>query len=148
MQNKSGAVYGICPDTAGCQRSYLKGQALIKGFKDWIGMAFMPGSGDGTGPRDESLENLCCVVFQAQNSPNGYCDSCGKELMFVVHPTPLGSCPKCRRLYSNLDLNLAFCPKCGTPVEIEESIRERIRHDNAIAMLLSIAPDLQQFHYL
>lgn len=147
MPNQLRVVYGICPQDKLCKRSYLEGLTIIEDFKLWRSIASMPGAGDGTMLRNAGLEKKCRVIFQAHDSPRGYCGVCGRELIFSTQPPQLGSC-RCQRKYVDFDLELAFCPECGERIEIQDSLKEEIAHYGALATLLGIVPDLVRFGYL
>jgi hypothetical protein len=147
MPQNDKILFGVCPESE-CDRSYKKGSAIPKGFKHWLSGALLPGGGDGQGPRNSSLEEACGIVFHASASAHGFCDSCGRELVFSVQAPALGVCSECNRQYVRGDLQRAFCPKCGSPIDIPESARELIDPYREIVALLDIVPDLQEYGYL
>jgi hypothetical protein len=147
MPQNAKILFGVCPE-GGCSRSYTKGSAIIEWFKHWISVAFMPDGGDGHGPRNLSLEDACGIVFHVNTSTHGYCDSCGRALVFSSQAPPLGACFECNRQYVQGDLQRTFCPECGSPIEISESAREQMDHHREIIALLDIVSDLQKYGYL
>lgn len=147
MPQNANVLFGVCPERE-CDRSYKKGSVIIEGFNHWISGALMPGGGDGQGPRNSSLEKICGIVFHANTSPHGHCDSCGRGLVFSSQAPALDGCSECKRQYVQDDLQRSFCPRCGSPIEIPESTREQMARHREIDALLYIVPDLQRYGYL
>jgi len=119
---RSEVHYGVCPDSSGaCGRSYLKASSIGDEFTSWFSIKAMPGSGIVS--RSQSLEVICRTFLQGHPSPRGFCDICGRPLVFVSVKPAFGECSSCHRPYNEFDLSKNFCTACGEPVTIDELIR-------------------------
>jgi hypothetical protein len=139
--------FGIC-SSIDCVRTYRKGHAIRAGLTQWRSVSMMPGGRGDVAPLDPRVEEACQAILQARSHPRGFCDSCGKTLLFASASPELGECPACHRPYSDGDLGSSSCGECGAPVEIDDSMRKLCAAGTVIAEILHLMPHLKHYGYL
>jgi hypothetical protein len=142
--------YGVCSDSTGaCSLTYLKALEIVQGFKHWVGMISLPGGGGGGfNQLNPTLKQACVGAFQKHQRPIGFCRKCGLPLAFKSVAPKLGDCPNCHREYRDGDLEQTFCGECGTPVSIDDAIREQMEMHKILREIESTIPELKRYGYL
>lgn len=146
MPSNGFPAFGVCPDRE-CMRSFRKGLAIRSGLLQWRSAAVTRGAGDSA-PHDPAVKLACRLVFQARPHPRGFCDACGKALLFGATTPELGDCPACHRPYGDVELERNSCSECGAPAEIDDSVRQQTAANAAIGELLNTLPHLKHYGYV
>jgi len=145
------AIYfGICPEPDGdCPRSYTHFRNLSDGFAMWFSAAALPDCGNPqSAPRNPMLRTTCSQAFYPSAEQSGFCNSCGRPLLYALPAIELGACSKCGRDYNQGDLTTTFCHKCGAPTEINELMKSAYARNALLEKLFGVIPSLQEFGYL